>query len=109
VKAWVLTSAAETDVREIFDYTVDQWGPDQADSYHDNLEAHFQRLASGVVRKKPVALIGTSDSLKGIFVSHCQHHYVFHTTQPGDRILILAVFHESMDLMERLRERLKEG
>jgi hypothetical protein len=33
-------------------------------------------------------------------------HVIFHQERVGDRPLILAVFHESMELMERLKERL---
>jgi toxin ParE1/3/4 len=41
-----------------------------------------------------------------LLVSRCEHHYVFHLVRKKQCPLILAVFHESMDLMVRLRERL---
>ena len=39
-------------------------------------------------------------------VSRARHHYVFHLEREKRCPLILAVFHEHMDLMSRLRARL---
>jgi hypothetical protein len=36
----------------------------------------------------------------------CEHHYVFFTKPPGAPVLILAVLHERMDLVARLKQRL---
>jgi plasmid stabilization system protein ParE len=41
-------------------------------------------------------------------VSRIDHHYVFHLNREKQCPLILAVFHESMDLMTRLRARLRD-
>jgi len=40
-------------------------------------------------------------------VKHCQKHYIFGLVESEQPILILALFHESMDLMNRLKTRLK--
>ena len=40
-----LSQAAEADLLEIGQYTLDQWGASQADRYLYKLEACFQRLA----------------------------------------------------------------
>ncbi len=41
-----------------------------------------------------------------ICVSRCEHHYVFAQMRENDVPLIVAVLHEKMDLLVRLRERL---
>ncbi len=41
-------------------------------------------------------------------VSRCQHHYVFFVREDDGSVLILAVLHENMDLLERFRDRLAD-
>lgn len=54
--------------------------------------------------------------LTGVFVDHCinvtfskasgEHHYVFCLPRGSALALVVAIFHERMDLMARLSERL---
>jgi len=39
-------------------------------------------------------------------LTHYEHHYIFYCTREDQPPLILAVFHERMDLMQRLKKRL---
>ncbi|CUX05445.1 Toxin ParE (fragment) [Agrobacterium fabacearum TT111] len=41
-------------------------------------------------------------------MARCQHHYVFCLPREDAPALIVAIFHERMDLMKRLVDRLKE-
>jgi hypothetical protein len=41
-----------------------------------------------------------------VFVSHCEHHFIFYLHPEGQKPRILAVFHENMDVLVRLAERL---
>jgi toxin ParE1/3/4 len=41
-----LSKLARLDLMDIADYTVDTWGPEQAQHYLDSLEACFHRLAN---------------------------------------------------------------
>jgi hypothetical protein len=41
-------------------------------------------------------------------MAHCQHHYVFCLPRKNAPALIVAIFHERMDLIVRLAERLNE-
>jgi toxin ParE1/3/4 len=67
------------------------------------LDAHFEAIGKGEVRTKTV--FGHRGDLHA---SRCQKHVIFHQERAGDVPLILAVFHESMELMERLKKRLLE-
>ena len=40
-------------------------------------------------------------------VIRCEHHYVFYCLRKGQCPLIIAVLHENMDLLSRLRARLR--
>jgi toxin ParE1/3/4 len=99
--AYELTHAADADLQGIARYTIDTWGAEQAERYGDLLEKHFQALAKHP--EKARIFLPHRPELR---VSRCEHHYVFHLVRAKGSPLILAVFHERMDLMRRLRDRL---
>ena len=41
-----------------------------------------------------------------IINKHCQKHYIFGLSEPNKPLLIIAMLHERMDLMQRLKHRL---
>ena len=95
-----LAPAAERDLLEIARYTIETWGNEQATRYEAALEAHFQALGRGEVwTSAPLA------HRPELIASRCEHHYVFAMRRDGTGPLVLAVLHESMDLMKRLQER----
>ncbi len=104
MKGYRLAPAAAQDLLEIAAYTIRTWGNEQAERYERALVDHFMALARGdVPTKAPIR--GRPE----LIVSRCEHHYVFAVLQEGDSLLILAVLHEKMDLMTRLRRRLDSG
>jgi plasmid stabilization system protein ParE len=100
---YVLADGAEDDLEDIAEYTITRWGVDQTSRYATTLKRHFGALAAGDVTTKPVF-----EHWPELRVSRCQHHYVFSLRRAAAPIAILAVFHENMDLPERLRERLDQ-
>ena len=100
---YVLADGAEKDLEGIARYTIDHWGIDQARTYGAAFARHFDSLQAGQVRSKVVF-----DHWAELKVSRCQHHYVFSLNRDPEPLAILAVFHESMDLLSRLRDRLDE-
>ena len=99
-----LAEEAESDLLDIARYTVDTWGFDQAERYLAALNNHFMTIGCGDVAGKPVF-----EHRDDLFVSRCEHHFVFFSRESAVRVLILAVLHEKMDLMARLRDRLDAG
>jgi toxin ParE1/3/4 len=102
VALYELTGPAEEDIRAIAQYTIATWGIEQARRYEVILESHLEAIG----RQKA----GTRVVFKHrpeLLVSRIQHHYVFHAVREKQCPLILAVFHENMDLMRRLRQRWK--
>ena len=100
--AYALTEAAERDLAAIACYTVKTWGIEQARRYAGILEIHFNGLEGETMRPR-VFLKHRPELL----VTRCEHHYVFHRVRKDNCPLILAVYHESMDLMNRLCHRLE--
>jgi plasmid stabilization system protein ParE len=96
-----LAEGAEEDLQGIAQYTVSRWGAKQAMRYGAVLEKHFRAVGDGRIRTR--IFLPHRPQLR---VSRVEHHYVFHLERPEKRPLILAVFHESMDLVARLHNRL---
>jgi len=98
---YVLTDAAEADLRSIIRYTRTQWGDVQMHRYITALERGMACLASRQ---------GAFRDLRAIYpelrMAHCEHHYLFCLMRKDAPALIVAIFHERMDLMTRLTARL---
>jgi toxin ParE1/3/4 len=96
-----LTPDAERDLREIAQYTLRQWGARQQRRYASLLEAGFRAIA----HRRIVPRLFSPD-YPDVFVSYCEHHYIFYLHPEGQKPRILAVFHENMHVLARLAERL---
>lgn len=94
--------AVDEDLRGIARYTVDTWGIEQADRYAAQLEKHFQGIAENTVHTRTF-----SKHRPELRYSRCQHPVVFHLDRKNKPPLVIAVLHERMDLMTRLKNRLR--
>lgn len=92
-----LTPYAKNDIRGIIQYTLETWGKKQTDKYVGLLTDRFNELHNEDFISKHV--------FKNVYVSYCEHHYIFYLKESP--AIIIAVFHENMDLMTRLKSRLK--
>jgi toxin ParE1/3/4 len=94
----VLTSRAISDLTEIFDFSIEQWGKATADRYLDDLEAAIDRLASqpDLLRLEP----GISSHL---YFYRVRKHYLVCDFRDKS-ICILTVIHTSMDIPGKLVE-----
>ena len=101
VPVYELTEEADTDLQEIVRYTISRWGIEQARKYEALLEGHFLAIGRNKIRTKDFF-----QNRPEVRVSRAEHHYVFHLVREGKCPLILAVFHENMNLMAQLRKRL---
>ena len=94
-----LTAAAEEDLTEIWLYTHETWGFDQAEKYHNQIILCCEAVGRGNVRSKPVEGL-----MNGIHVHRCEQHYIFFLAEK--RPIVLAILHGRMDFIARLRDRL---
>ena len=102
IRTHVYAPAAAADLREIARYTTKQWGVAQARSYIKQIDDAAAAVASGQgVFRTP------SELQPGLLVATSGKHYIFCLPRQGQPALILAVLHERMDLIARLRDRLR--
>lgn len=94
------TLDAADDLDKIWGYTYKNWGMDQADSYIEQLHKCCQNIAVGDAFTRQI--VGLSD----VKTHHCHHHYLFFKNI-NNSFIIIAIFHENMDLLLRLKDRLE--
>jgi len=92
-----ITLAAEDDLRGIWRYNFDTWGPEQADTYQDQLKNCFDAIRNR--RAPPRSLPQLPDE---VCIHRCQSHYIFWLAI--DRPIIIAVLHEKMDVVTRRKD-----
>lgn len=98
---YVLAAAAEADLRDIIRYTHKQWGDAQTRSYVARLQAGMENVATGEGFFKDMSAL-----YPGLRMVRCEHHYIFCLPRDDAPALVVAIFHERMDLIARLAARL---
>jgi len=68
------------------------------------LETKELTIVNDCLQKKCNANIGLYGQTP---IKHCKKHYLFALSEPDKPLLIIAVLHEQMDLINRLKNRLR--
>jgi toxin ParE1/3/4 len=99
MQSYDLTLAAEEDLRDIWRYTYETWGFEQAETYFDRIEACCEAVGDRRTRAK------TFDRLPdGVRIHRFERHYIVWLEE--DRPVVIAILHERMDFVQRLKDRL---
>jgi toxin ParE1/3/4 len=94
-----LTPAADSDLQEIWEYTENRWGAEQADNYLRKLDRRMTYLARNPKRgKRRTELPVTSISY------HEQKHAIFYRCKETG-IEIIRILHGSMEFPRHLERR----
>lgn len=102
--SYILTTGAEADLRNVIRYTRKQWGAAQVRHYIAILEKGIASLAAGEGYFRDM-----NDLYPALRMARCEHHYVFCLPRERAPALIVAIFHERMDLMTQLADRISAG
>lgn len=100
-RPYVLSNGAAADLREITRYTLAHWGEAQCRSYVAKLEAKAEALARGRGAFKDMSSV-----LPGLRAALAGKHYIFCMPRQGEPAVILAILHQKMDILARLKSRL---
>ncbi len=90
---------------EIWDYTFDQWGEDQADTYIRGLIEAIHTVHRQRYRWRPVI----DDALRGVWFIRHEHHYMFFRELSDGSLGIISILHESMNIPMKLKEDVVSG
>ena len=91
-----VTPKAESDLVEIWVYTCEEWGVDQADKYLEQLEEGMKQVIS-----HPALGADYSHVLSGYRRVQFEHHAFFYKVIEME-VLVVRVLHEDMDAPSRL-------
>ncbi len=98
---YLLARSATGDLKDIIRHTNELWGEAQCMTYIRQLEKAAIALAKGEGSFKDLSAIHPS-----LRMVRSGRHYIFCLSRPNALPVILAIFHERMDVMARLRRRL---
>jgi toxin ParE1/3/4 len=94
-----LRQKAIDDLNSIWDYTFEKWSEKQADKYY----ATIKMTCNGIGNSPDIGkeYVGISKTLLGL---KSEKHIIFYQETSSDRIEIIRILHERMDLKNRLTE-----
>jgi len=92
--------AASWRLDEIYRYTCDRWGTEQADRYINGLFEAFDGIDSHQTHSKPIP---ADFGIKGYFFRYERHFVYWRRLSNGD-IGIVTLLHERMHQIDRLRD-----
>jgi len=96
---YILTNKAVKDLTNIWNYTFDNWSEIQADKYYKMLIKNCQIIAENPYTGKNYEAI-----LTGLRGHKIGRHIIFYSIENENKILIIRILHENMDLKNRIRE-----
>ncbi len=95
----ILRQQAIDDLNDIWDYTFEKWSEKQADRYYATIKHACNRIGENLdVGKK---YDGISKNLLGL---KSGKHIIFYQPISEDKIQVIRILHERMDLKNRLTE-----
>ena len=92
--------AAAVRIDEIYRYTSDRWGVEQADAYIAGLFEAFEGIAAGKTASRPVPAEFGVDG----YVFRYKRHFVYWKTLGDGATGIVTVLHEHMHQFDRFLE-----
>jgi toxin ParE1/3/4 len=95
-----LTHKAVEDLTGIWNYTVEKWSEKQADKYYRLLIDNFDELS-----RNPGLGKSYSDIIENILGFRVGRHIIFYRIIQSNKIEILRILHEKMDLKNRIKEK----
>jgi plasmid stabilization system protein ParE len=95
-----IQEAASWRLDEIYRYTRQRWGEQQAERYITGLFAAFDRIQSHGVASKPIP---AEFGVEGYFLRY-ERHFVYWRRLLNDDIGIVTILHERMHQMDRFSD-----
>jgi plasmid stabilization system protein ParE len=92
--------AASLRLDEIYRYTRERWGAEQADQYITDLFTSFERIEGHGVASSPVP---AEFGVAGFYFRH-EHHFVYWRRLSNRDVGIVTILHERMHQMDRFRD-----
>ena len=92
--------AASLRLDDIYRYTCDRWGVEQADRYIIDLFAAFDKIEVHGIPSRPIP---AECGVEGFYFRH-EHHFVYWRRLSNGDVGIVTILHERMHQMDRFRD-----
>ena len=100
MSGYFLSPQADQHLDDIYEFTARHWSEDQADSYISTLFDFFGEIAAkNVIWRSIPAEFGVEG-----YVAKCNQHIVYWKALGSGELGIVAVLHERMHQIDRMRE-----
>ena len=93
----VIAPAAKTDLKDIYQYGLRQWGQNQSESYLEYIKEQFWTLT-----EQPLIGVDRSELLPGARSLPIESHTLFYRVTP-DTLEIIRVLHDRQDPQRHLK------
>ena len=93
----IFSPAAIIDLDNIYDYTFETWGLDQAESYVRELHAVCHDMAAGKIKGRIADVIR-----RGYFRKSCGLHIIFYRNPNPKTMEVVRILHQRMDIEAHL-------
>jgi toxin ParE1/3/4 len=100
VRDYYLSQSAQEDLLDIFLYTLDFWGEDQAPAYQKLVKTAMQRIAENPFTPGSKA---HNEIVQGCRTLRCGKHFLIYRVQ-SNQVEIARILHESMDFSRHVSE-----
>lgn len=94
--------AAIRDWQSIVEYTLEEHGIAQTEKYTSGLIRCMEAMTQEKGHFKDIEVSG-----RVVRIKHCQKYYIFALIRKNTPMMVIAIFHERIDLMSRLKDRLQ--
>lgn len=91
--------AASRRIDEIYVYTRDIWGPDQAERYIRGMFTRFEHIAT---RQIPWRDVPPEFNVDGFYCRY-EHHYIYWRVLTDGAVGIVTILHERMHQIDQFR------
>ncbi|PQV43958.1 type II toxin-antitoxin system RelE/ParE family toxin [Paraburkholderia sp. BL21I4N1] len=95
-----IQEAASFRIDEIYRYTRDRWGAQQADRYITGLFDAFDGIADHLTPSRPIP---AEFGIQGYFFRY-EHHFVYWRLLSDGNVGIVTILHERMHQIDRFRD-----
>ena len=100
-KPWRLTRTAEASLIDIARWTVETFGPRQADAYEEDLIATCRDIAAGTALSQNCRRLIDPNLFEDLRFSRCGQHFIVFVADV-DQVIIIDFLHSRSDLPGKL-------
>ncbi len=91
-------------LKGIYKNTAEKWGMDQARKYTSGIQEAVNLAAKEQGRWKKYLYLPALSGRPLFYISHQKHFIFFEIDESKDLMLVIAIFHNAMDIPNRLKE-----